>query len=154
MRERSRLVAVLIGSVVGGIAGLLLLNLVVLPILMLVAVGADADQLSDSELRRYVQNLPAWPWVYSASGLLLGALCGFVSARSRPSEPVYVALSSGILVAAVSTLAAVARSVPLSVATTAYTVLIVVGALLAAQPHARRVRLTSHCTGPSTARFN
>jgi hypothetical protein len=129
---------VLLGSVVGGIAGLLLLNLVVLPVLMFIAAGADADQLSDAELRSHIRNLAAWPWVYAASGLLLGALSGFVAARARPSEPLHVALASGILVAGVSTFAAVARSTPLGAATIAYTVLIVVGAAFAAVPRLRR----------------
>jgi len=129
---------VIVGSVVGGVAGLLLLNLVVLPALMFVAVGGDIDHLSDAEIRRAITGLPAWPWVYAASGLLLGALAGFTAARLRASEPVHVALASGLLLAAVSTVAAVVRSTPFGVDTIAYTILIVLGAVAAAVPRLRR----------------
>jgi len=129
---------VLVGSVVGGIAGLLLLNLIVLPILMFAAVGGDIDGLSDSELRRSIHALHAWPWVYAGSGFLLGALAGFVAARLRASEPLHVALFSGLLLAAISTVTAVARSTPFEAVTIAYTILIVLGAVAAAAPHSRR----------------
>ena len=105
---------------------------------MFVAGGADLDRLSDSELRHSIRALAAWPWVYAASGLLLGALAGFFASRLRASEPLQVALSSGLLLAAISTVAAVARSTPLELDTIAYTLLIVVGAVAVVAPRARR----------------
>ena len=105
---------------------------------MFAAVGGDIDGLSDSELRRSIHALHAWPWVYAGSGFLLGALAGFVAARLRASEPLHVALFSGLLLAAISTVTAVARSTPFEAVTIAYTILIVLGAVAAAAPHSRR----------------